>query len=226
MPKLAVNDVVVYGTAGTARDILETLEAANADRRRWNILGFLDDDPKMHFKEVLGYPVLGGAEALLEIETLRAAKIVLAMDDDKDQLIRKTVRTRLGLGAGRFPMVIHPSAVVSRHSQIAEGSVFLSGSFCANHTTVGRHVLVQQNTVIAHDSAIGDYVSFASNVATGGGFRIGEGSYVGQGASILSGVEIGSRSRVGMGAVVIRWVPDGATVVGSPARVIEIDERP
>ncbi len=224
IPKLASEDVVVYGTGGTARDILETLEAANADKRRWNILGFLDDNQALHGKDILGYPVLGGGEALATQQSLRSVKIVLGMGNERSLLIRKTVRARLGLTADRFPVVIHPSAQVSRRSRIGEGSAFLSGSFCSNEAIVGRHVLVLQNTIIGHDSVVGDYASFSANISTGGGFQIGEGSYVGLGVSILPGTRIGAGSRLGMGAVVIRDVPDGVTVVGNPARILESRE--
>lgn len=43
---------------------------------------------------------------------------------------------------------------------------------------------------------------------------------VGTGAIVLPGVVIGAGAMVGAGAVVTADVPDGATVVGSPARVV------
>ena len=48
--------------------------------------------------------------------------------------------------------------------------------------------------------------------------RIGGGAQSGLGATILPGRTIGARAIVGAGAVVTRDVPDGVTVVGSPAR--------
>ena len=49
---------------------------------------------------------------------------------------------------------------------------------------------------------------------------------VGSGAVILPGVTIGVGAIVGAGAVVTRDVPDGVTVVGNPARVLERERRP
>ena len=43
---------------------------------------------------------------------------------------------------------------------------------------------------------------------------------IGSGATILCGVIIGEGALVGAGAVVTKDVPDGATVVGNPARVV------
>jgi serine O-acetyltransferase len=44
---------------------------------------------------------------------------------------------------------------------------------------------------------------------------------VGAGAKILGGVRIGDHAKIGANAVVLQDVPDGATAVGVPARVIQ-----
>lgn len=52
---------------------------------------------------------------------------------------------------------------------------------------------------------------------------LGDDVFVGAGAKILGPVRIGNHVRIGANAVVVKDVPDGATVVGIPAR--EIGER-
>jgi acetyltransferase-like isoleucine patch superfamily enzyme len=49
---------------------------------------------------------------------------------------------------------------------------------------------------------------------------------IGIGAIILKGVHIGARAQIGAGAVVTGDVPQGATVVGNPGRVVESPGRP
>ncbi|QJT08269.1 sugar O-acetyltransferase [Oceanidesulfovibrio marinus] len=49
--------------------------------------------------------------------------------------------------------------------------------------------------------------------------RIGANVWIGSGAIILPGVTIGDDAIVGAGSVVTRDVPDGATVMGNPARM-------
>ena len=46
------------------------------------------------------------------------------------------------------------------------------------------------------------------------------GASIGSGAVILPGLRVGVGAMVGAGAVVVNDVPDGAVVVGSPARVV------
>lgn len=48
---------------------------------------------------------------------------------------------------------------------------------------------------------------------------IGRNVWIGAGALILPGVSVGDNALIGAGSVVTRDVPEGATVVGNPARV-------
>lgn len=56
----------------------------------------------------------------------------------------------------------------------------------------------------------------------GGGANIGDEVEIGAGAKIIGAVHIGNRARIGANAVVVDDIPDDATVVGIPARVVRI----
>jgi acetyltransferase-like isoleucine patch superfamily enzyme len=58
------------------------------------------------------------------------------------------------------------------------------------------------------------------------GVAIGPGAWLGAGAKILDGVEIGANAIVGAGAVVRESVPEKATAVGVPARIIGTRDVP
>jgi acetyltransferase-like isoleucine patch superfamily enzyme len=51
------------------------------------------------------------------------------------------------------------------------------------------------------------------------------GASIGANATILCGITIGEKAMVGAGSVVIKDVPDGAVVVGNPARIIRYMEE-
>ena len=56
--------------------------------------------------------------------------------------------------------------------------------------------------------------------------EIGDNVFIGAGARVLGGIRIGSDVNIGANSVVISDIPDGATVVGAPGRVIKIYGKP
>ena len=83
--------------------------------------------------------------------------------------------------------------------------------------------------IIVHsDVQIGEKCSIGPGVVIGtrglgnrGVPQIGNNVYIGVGAKILGAIKIGNNVKIGANAVVIQNVPNNATVVGIPARIIE-----
>jgi serine O-acetyltransferase len=89
----------------------------------------------------------------------------------------------------------------------------------------GGLLLPHPNGIVVHPEAeIGPNCLLFQQVTIGandrGVPRIGGHVDIGAGAKILGPIRIGHHARIGANAVVIDDVPDGATVVGVPARVI------
>jgi serine O-acetyltransferase len=95
------------------------------------------------------------------------------------------------------PVVVEPGVY------IAHGQVVIDGL-----TEVGRGVVIFPFVTIGLRA--GDYQ----------GPQIEEYASIGTGAKVIGPVTVGARARVGANAVVVDDVPPGATVVGSPARVV------
>jgi serine O-acetyltransferase len=55
---------------------------------------------------------------------------------------------------------------------------------------------------------------------------IGDEVFIGAGARVLGGIRIGNQVNIGANSVVIQDVPDGATVVGAPGKVIKVYGKP
>jgi serine O-acetyltransferase len=83
--------------------------------------------------------------------------------------------------------------------------------------------------VIGETAVVGDDVTMFHGSTLGGtgkekGKRhptIGNGVLIGAGAKILGNITIGINSRVGANSVVLHDVPEGSTVVGIPARLLQ-----
>ena len=96
--------------------------------------------------------------------------------------------------------------------------------------TIGRRFFIDHGFVVIGETAqIGDDVTIYQCVTLGGtspdngiaGKRhptLADGVIIGSGAQVLGPILVGARARVGANAVVTRDVPDGAVMVGIPAR--------
>jgi len=80
--------------------------------------------------------------------------------------------------------------------------------------------------VLDHRCIIGDNVRIDQQVTIGIRWDegvapiIGNNVRIGAGAKVLGSIRIGNNARIGANAVVLTDVPDGATAVGVPAKII------
>jgi serine acetyltransferase len=114
----------------------------------------------------------------------------------------------------RLLEIVH-GAHIGRDVTLGVGVYFPHGSaHIHGETAIGDGV------VVGVHSGIGLRGSFFSRDMGTMGPSIGAYTRVGTGAKVLGNVSVGERAVIGAGAVVIRDVPEAATVVGVPARVV------
>lgn len=98
---------------------------------------------------------------------------------------------------------------------------------------IGKGLFIDHGmgVVIGETTEIGDYCTLYQNVTLGGtgkehGKRhptLGNNVLVGAGAKVLGPFRVGDNARVAAGAVVLNAVPDNATAVGVPARIVRVN---
>jgi acetyltransferase-like isoleucine patch superfamily enzyme len=94
--------------------------------------------------------------------------------------------------------------------------------FSASRVTVGRSALMAAYCyLIGGDHDFSDTSRPVLDQARkSAGITIGDGAWLGAGAKVLDGVAIGPHAVIGAGAVVRESVPERATAVGVPARIV------
>ena len=119
--------------------------------------------------------------------------------------------------------------VVSR--LISHIARFLTGIEIHPGARIGRRVFIDHGMgiVIGETTEIGDDTLLYKGVVLGGTSldkvkrhpTIGKNVVIGSNACILGPVMVGNGAKIGSGSVVVKDVPEGATVVGIPGKIVE-----
>lgn len=119
-----------------------------------------------------------------------------------------------------------PARLLSHLSRMLTGIEIHPGA------TVGRRFFIDHGmgVVIGETTVIGDDVLLYQGVTLGGTGHgrakrhptLGNHVVVGSGAKVLGNIELGQWVKVGAGSVVVKDVPEHATVVGIPGRIVAV----
>ncbi len=212
--------IVIFGAGGLAREVADIFTACNQVKQEYQILGFIDDNPATHGKELNGFPVLGDFSWF---DGADKSEIWATTGIGNPASRRKVVRKALGHGL-QFCNVIHPSAVITEFTTCGIGVVITACCVLTNRIIIGDHVFLNLDCTVGHDTTIDEFCNINPGVHISGNVHLETGCEIGTGAAIIQGVTIGEWSIVGAGAVVTEDLPPNVTAVGVPAKVIKARE--
>lgn len=208
--------VVITGASDFGREILDVFEADNEKRKAWEILGFIDDDPRLCGQRIRGYPVLGGVDWFSKPEA-EDVRTVIAVGDNR---VRRKIAEKAANCGANFCNIIHPSVIMTRHVDLKEGVIIAAGCIFTNNIIIQDHVIINLDVTVGHDTIVERFVNLNPGVHINGNNKILEGAYLGSGAVTIQNVTIGKWSIVGAGAVVVKDIPERVVAVGVPARPV------
>jgi sugar O-acyltransferase (sialic acid O-acetyltransferase NeuD family) len=123
---------------------------------------------------------------------------------------------------GEFINVIHPMANIAPSSILGTGIVVGAFSTVSINTMISNDVLIQDHCNVGHDGVVEQGSHLYVGVKLCGRNKVGVRTSIFTGAVVYPDVKIGDDCTVGAGSVVSRKVKDGETVLGNPAKKIEI----
>jgi sugar O-acyltransferase (sialic acid O-acetyltransferase NeuD family) len=156
-----MNNIVIIGAGGFGREVAWLIEEINEKKEEWNLLGFLDDNPKLTGMQINGYPVLGNVDWLRK----RRMNVVCALGDPQ---LRKRIITNLEDSDNEYPVLIHPSVIKSKLVEFGPGTIVCAGTIITTNVRFGKHVLINLDCTIGHDACIGNYTTIFPSVNISG----------------------------------------------------------
>lgn len=206
---------IIIGAGKYGEVYLTYLQEAGVD-----IVGFLDDNPKLIGTNVNGVPVLGGVELMKRIrQTHGVEAIYCPLGNNKLRVKFLTMAKENNL---LTPNYIHPSVNISPNVTIGEGVYILLGTCIMPHTIIKNYVMISMNVSLAHHSILEEGVFLSTGCNFGASIHAHKYTYCGIASTIMTGLhELGEDCFIGAGAVVIHDVEPEAVMVGVPAKIIK-----
>lgn len=212
--------IAIYGAGGFAREVAWLVEVLNQTEELYQLVGFVDDNPKFQGQTLNGIHVLSLDDLLLQYPE---CKVVSGIGNPQT---RRTLMEKVAQLGFSFETLIHPRTERSQWIDYGKGIVICAGNILTTNIKLGNHVQINLDCTIGHDVIMGEYTTLAPGVHVSGWVHFGKRVYVGTGAVIINGTSenplvVGDDAIIGAGACVTKSVESGLTVVGVPARPLQ-----
>jgi UDP-perosamine 4-acetyltransferase len=209
--------VVIIGSGGHAKVVIELVRAEG----KYQIAGCTaSSESGFILGDVL---ILGTDNVLPALLEKGVQKAFIAIGDN---LLRLRLLAQVSEIGFELINVVSPNAVVSPSATLGRGIAIMAGAVINASAQIGNGAIINTNASVDHDCCIGDGVHIGPGSALAGDVVVGPESMLGAGTTVIPRVRIGSRAIIGAGSVLIRDIPDEATAVGVPARIISNGKMP
>lgn len=195
--------MILYGAGGHALVVKDSVTAAGGE-----VDFFLDDAADL--------TQFAGLEVQRPDSFETGQEVVVCIGDCQ---ARRQVAMQLMAKAVRFPVVVHPTAVIAPDVIIGEGTVVMPGAIINSGARIGRHCIVNSGAVVEHECLLGDFVHISPHATLCGRAVIGESTWIGAGAVVVQCISVGAGTVVGAGSVVTRDMPSDVVAYGNPCRI-------
>ena len=207
--------LVIIGAGGMGRTVYSNALESVGYGEVFDIKGFIDDDLSA-LDNYPNYPPLLGT--IKEYQPDTDDVFVSSIGGASRRPCMEEIIAR----GGEFIELIHQTARIYTNAKLGKGNFIGAFTVIGNDAVVGDYNMIQSYTVIGHDAHIGSWNRIDTHVTCVGGLVIEDDVNIHTSAVISHGVTVGSGAHVGALSFVIRKVKAGTTVMGNPAKKLEM----
>lgn len=215
-----MKDLIVIGSGGFSKQVIEIIEQLNLITEEYNLIGIIDDNKSLIGTEILGYEVIGDTNYINKLSKHRKIYGVIAIADG---LVRNNIASKLN--EVQWINLIHPSAVISKYNIMGVGNIICAGVIVNPDLQMGNHSHINIGSTLGHDVSILDFVTVMPGSRISGNVTIKSNSMIGTGSTIIQGLIIEENVRLGAGTVVTKDTKPNYLYVGVPSKIKSINKK-
>lgn len=169
-------------------------------------------------EQLFGHNIIGSNEELFSSDIM-GMKFALSMGDND---VRADLFRRIKEKGGFVPLLIHPSAVVSKYAICCEGVQIHANCVVDPDVIIGEDTLISAKSTVIHGCRIGQHCFLAPDAVLGARTIVDDFVFLGLNSTIIStkAHHLAQHAVIGAGSVVTKTVSERQIVAGVPARVL------
>lgn len=203
--------IILIGGGGHCLSCIETIE----DIGKYTIEGILDLPENLN-KKILGYQIVGTDDDI-ELYHRKGYQFCISLGQmSSGETIKKKIFLHLKTRNVKLPIIISPSATISRHSKIGDGTIIMSGARVNAGAEIGENCIINSNSLIEHGTFVGSHTHISTGVILNGDCSISDNCFIGSGSVLRNGITIAENSTIGMGSVVTKNINVSGLYYGNP----------
>lgn len=197
--------IILIGGGGHCKSCIDVIEQEGA----YQIAGIVDVPEKL-YQKILGYEIIATDDDLPRLaEEYENFLITLGQIKSPEKRIR--IFQALKESGAKFPIIVSPLAYVSRHAEIAEGTIVMHHALINAGAQIGSNCIINTKALIEHDAVIRNHCHIATGAVINGGVKVGLGTFFGSNAVTREYIEIGENSIIGCGAKITKDIPPNSS---------------
>jgi len=177
---------------------------------KYRIAGIVDFAEKLHEK-ILSYEVICTDEDISYL-VKEYEHFLITMGQIKTPSRRIALFELLKSLDANLPVIISPSAYVSKHAQVSEGTIVMHHTIINAGASIGRNCIINTKALVEHNAVVADHCHIATGAVVNGGVRIGTKTFIGSNAVTKECVDIGDSCVIGAGEKIITNIDSKSTI--------------
>jgi sugar O-acyltransferase (sialic acid O-acetyltransferase NeuD family) len=193
---ILMKKIILIGGGGHCKSVIDVIE----QEAQFKIAGIVDKSELLGSK-ILGYQVIGN-DFDLENLAKKYHYALIAVGQIKSASPRIKLFELAKKSGFILPCIVSPSAYVSRHSKIGDGTIVMNKATINANTFVGENCIINSKALIEHDCIIGNHCHISTNATINGEVKIESECFIGSNVTTKNNITIKKNSFIKAGSLV------------------------
>lgn len=188
--------IILIGGGGHCKSCIDVIEQEGV----YSITGIIDL-PEKKGEKILGYEIIGSDDDISEFAK-SYDNFFITIGHLGTPKRRIEILNLLNELEKTLPIIISPSAYVSKHTKIFEGSMVMHHSVINAGAEIGCNCIINTKALVEHDAVIGNNCHISTGAIINGGVKVGNNTFYGSGAVSKQYIEIPENSFIKANSIV------------------------